>query len=100
MLNPLADRLLVKPLDEASASPGGILLPENMKHKEPVRGRIVAIGIEGSEGIVAIHRLDHTGGIACEALGQLCAAGEVEAATRGQVFQATPELAVLEGDFA
>ena len=51
MLKPLADRLLVKPLDEASASPGGILLPENMKHKEPVRGCVVSIGIGKLSGI-------------------------------------------------
>ena len=46
MLKPLADRLLVKPLDEVRVTAGGIHLPDDMKHKEPVRGRAIAIGVQ------------------------------------------------------
>lgn len=42
-VRPLADRVLVKPLDNESTSPGGIILPDTAKEK-PMRGRIVAAG--------------------------------------------------------
>ena len=42
-VRPLADRVLVKPLDNESTSPGGIILPDTAKEK-PMRGRIIAAG--------------------------------------------------------
>lgn len=43
-LKPLADRVVVKPLEEAETSPGGIILPDTAKEK-PMRGEIIAIGM-------------------------------------------------------
>lgn len=42
-VRPLADRVLVKPLDSEDTSPGGIILPDTAKEK-PMRGQIVAAG--------------------------------------------------------
>lgn len=42
-LEPLDDRILVKPADAASKSPGGILLPDNAQ-KKPQRGQVLAVG--------------------------------------------------------
>jgi chaperonin GroES len=42
-LKPLADRVIVKPLEEEGKSPGGIILPDTAKEK-PQRGKIVAAG--------------------------------------------------------
>jgi len=44
-LRPLGDRAVVKPDDERSQSHGGIILPDNLKEKEPVRtGRVLRVG--------------------------------------------------------
>ncbi len=42
-LRPLADRVIVEPLDKEEVTPGGILLPETAKEK-PQEGLVVAIG--------------------------------------------------------
>ena len=42
-LKPLADRVVVKPLEEEDKSPGGIILPDTAKEK-PMKGEIVAVG--------------------------------------------------------
>ena len=42
-LKPLADRLLVKPLEEEEVTPGGIVLPETAKEK-PQKGEVLAVG--------------------------------------------------------
>ena len=42
-LRPLADRVIVEPLDKEEVTPGGILLPETAKEK-PQEGRVVAVG--------------------------------------------------------
>jgi len=42
-LRPLADRVIVEPLDREEVTPGGILLPETAKEK-PQEGRVVAAG--------------------------------------------------------
>ncbi len=42
-VKPLADRVLVKPLEEEDKTPGGIILPETAKEK-PMRGKIIAVG--------------------------------------------------------
>ena len=42
-VRPLADRVLIQPLEDEQTSPGGIILPDTAKEK-PMRGRIVAVG--------------------------------------------------------
>jgi len=42
-VKPLDDRVLVKPLESAEKTPGGILLPDTAKEK-PQRGKVVAVG--------------------------------------------------------
>lgn len=43
MIKPLADRIVVKPVEVSETSKGGILMPENSKEK-PNKGIIMAIG--------------------------------------------------------
>ena len=45
-IHPLLDYVLVKPLEEETRTPGGILLPETAKEK-PQIGEIMAIGPGG-----------------------------------------------------
>ncbi|GAB4333682.1 MAG: co-chaperone GroES [Calditrichia bacterium] len=42
-LKPLADRVVVKPLEGEDKSPGGIILPDTAKEK-PMRGEVIAVG--------------------------------------------------------
>ena len=42
-VKPLADRLLVKLVDEAETQKGGIIIPDTAKEK-PVEGEVVAVG--------------------------------------------------------
>jgi chaperonin GroES len=42
-LKPLADRLVVKPLEEEEVTPSGIVIPETAKEK-PQKGEVLAIG--------------------------------------------------------
>ena len=42
-LKPLGDRVIVKPMDAAEITKGGIILPDTAKEK-PIEGTIVAIG--------------------------------------------------------
>ena len=42
-MRPLADRVIVEPLDKEEVTPGGILLPETAKEK-PQEGRVVSVG--------------------------------------------------------
>ncbi|UCF62011.1 MAG: co-chaperone GroES [Anaerolineaceae bacterium] len=42
-IKPLADRMLVKPLEEEEVTPGGIVLPETAKEK-PQKGEVLAVG--------------------------------------------------------
>lgn len=42
-LRPLADRVIVEPLDREETTAGGILLPETAKEK-PQEGRVLAVG--------------------------------------------------------
>ncbi|GAB4376438.1 MAG: co-chaperone GroES [Calditrichia bacterium] len=43
-IRPLADRVVVKPLEEEDKSPGGIILPDTAKEK-PMKGEVVAVGL-------------------------------------------------------
>lgn len=42
-LKPLADRVVIKPIEEDDKTPGGIILPDTAKEK-PMRGEIIAVG--------------------------------------------------------
>jgi len=42
-LNPLADRVVVKPLEEKEQKKGGIIIPDTAKEK-PQEGEVVAVG--------------------------------------------------------
>ncbi|MDH3217634.1 MAG: co-chaperone GroES [Candidatus Krumholzibacteria bacterium] len=42
-INPLADRVLVKPLDATEVKKGGIIIPDTAKEK-PQEGEVVAVG--------------------------------------------------------
>ncbi|NIS80456.1 MAG: co-chaperone GroES [Anaerolineales bacterium] len=42
-IKPLADRLVVKPLEEEEKTPSGIVLPETAKEK-PQKGEVLAVG--------------------------------------------------------
>lgn len=42
-LQPIGDKILVRPLDAKSVSKGGIVLPESAKEK-PQEGEIIAVG--------------------------------------------------------
>ncbi|NBO37774.1 co-chaperone GroES [bacterium] len=42
-VRPLADRILVKRVDEETKTAGGILIPDNAKEK-PMEGSVVAVG--------------------------------------------------------
>ncbi len=42
-VRPLADRVLIKPLEEEEKTSGGIILPDSAKEK-PMRGRVIAVG--------------------------------------------------------
>jgi chaperonin GroES len=42
-LKPLGDRLIVKAVEEESATPSGIVLPDTAKEK-PLKGKVLAVG--------------------------------------------------------
>ncbi len=42
-INPLGDRVLVKPLEEKEEKKGGIIIPDTAKEK-PQEGKVVAVG--------------------------------------------------------
>ncbi len=42
-IKPLSDRVLIKRLDAAETTPGGIVLPDTAKEK-PQRGEVIAVG--------------------------------------------------------
>jgi chaperonin GroES len=42
-MKPLADRLVVKPLEQEEITPSGIVLPETAKEK-PQKGEVMAVG--------------------------------------------------------
>ena len=42
-INPLGDRVLVQPVEEAEVAKGGIIIPDTAKEK-PQEGKVVAVG--------------------------------------------------------
>ncbi len=62
MIKPLADKVVVEPLEEESKSPGGIILPDAAK-KKPQEGIVVAVGPgkvldDGSRGAMNVKKDD------------------------------------------
>jgi chaperonin GroES len=47
-LKPLADRVVVEPIEEEEMTAGGIVLPETAKEK-PQKGKVVAVGPGGRD---------------------------------------------------
>jgi len=43
-LRPLLDNVIVKPLDEASTTSSGIIIPDTISKEKPKRGEVIAIG--------------------------------------------------------
>ncbi len=43
-LKPLADRVLVKPIEESEATVSGIILPDTVDKEKPEKGEVVAVG--------------------------------------------------------
>jgi chaperonin GroES len=43
-VKPLADRVIVKPLEAEEKTAGGIIIPDNAKEK-PQKGEVVAVGV-------------------------------------------------------
>ncbi len=48
-LNPLQDNVIVKPLESASTTASGIVIPDTATKEKPRRGEVLAIG-PGKEG--------------------------------------------------
>jgi len=42
-IRPLADRILVEPLEKDTVSPGGVIIPDTAKEK-PQEGKVLAVG--------------------------------------------------------
>lgn len=42
-ITPLADRILVEPLEKDTVSPGGVIIPDTAKEK-PQEGKVLAVG--------------------------------------------------------
>lgn len=43
-LTPLADRVIVKPIEESEATVSGIILPDTMDKEKPEKGEVIAVG--------------------------------------------------------
>lgn len=62
MIKPLADKVVVEPLEGEDKSPGGIILPDTAK-KKPQEGVVVAVGPgkvldDGKRGEMAVKKGD------------------------------------------
>ena len=45
MINPIGDRVLVKPMsEEHEKSPSGIIIPDTARKEKPERGEVIAVG--------------------------------------------------------
>lgn len=43
-IRPLADRIVIEPLEQETTTKGGIVLPDSAEKDKPMRGKVVAIG--------------------------------------------------------
>ena len=62
MIKPLADKVVVEPLEGEDKSPGGIILPDTAK-KKPQEGIVIAVGPgkvldDGTRGEMAVKKGD------------------------------------------
>ena len=62
MIKPLADKVVVEPLESEDKSPGGIILPDTAK-KKPQGGMVIAVGPgkvldDGTRGEMAVKKGD------------------------------------------
>jgi len=56
-ISPLADRVVIKPLEPETKSAGGIIIPDNAKEK-PQTGEVVAIGPGKTDDKGAVIKLE------------------------------------------
>jgi chaperonin GroES len=56
-ISPLADRVVIKPLEPETKSAGGIIIPDNAKEK-PQRGEVVAVGPGKTDDKGAVIKLE------------------------------------------
>jgi chaperonin GroES len=56
-ISPLADRVVIKPLEPETKSAGGIIIPDNAKEK-PQKGEVVAIGPGKTDDKGAVIKLE------------------------------------------
>ncbi len=43
-VRPLADRVLVRPIEESEATASGIILPDTVDKEKPEKGEVIAVG--------------------------------------------------------
>jgi chaperonin GroES len=43
-INPLADRVVIKPIEAEETTKGGIILPDTVSKEKPIEGTVVAAG--------------------------------------------------------
>lgn len=56
-LRPLQDRVLIRPIERESTSPGGIIIPDTAKEK-PMEGEVLAAGPGARDERGNLHALD------------------------------------------
>jgi len=56
-LRPLQDRVLIRPIERESTSPGGIIIPDTAKEK-PMEGEVLAAGPGARDERGTLHALD------------------------------------------
>jgi len=54
-LRPLQDRVLIRPIEPGSTSPGGIIIPDTAKEK-PMEGEVLAVGPGARDEHGKLHR--------------------------------------------
>lgn len=56
-LRPLQDRVLIRPIERESTTPGGIIIPDTAKEK-PMEGEVLAAGPGARDERGTLHALD------------------------------------------
>ena len=56
-LRPLQDRVLIRPIERESTTPGGIIIPDTAKEK-PMEGEVLAVGPGARDERGTLHRPD------------------------------------------
>lgn len=58
-IRPLADYLLIEPLEKENTTPSGIVIPDTVNKEKPQEGKILAVGPDSkglNEGNVVIYK--------------------------------------------